>query len=398
MSSEIVDHEAAERRLVALMCSTAARRQSRPYEAAELLESAQPEQITDLLRRLHLTVLVGRRLINAGLDLAPRLREEVEALTAVSRQRGGAHELATLAILDALEAAGIRALPLKGSVLARALYDDVGYRSAGDIDILVAASDLAGAINVVETMDWRWQRPSERRGELPVLHETLTHPALPRVELHWRVHWYEDRFADDALQRAERPDVRAPLRMMPADGLATLMLIYARDGLSGLRTPADIAAWWDTRCAGEDLEALIESIGGAYPALKAPLSVGTAVLGPLVGLPTRSPSQQRFRWKVAAELATPFYEGGDAQVKANASLVDLLLAPPKGSGASLCRELQKVPKDLQRPLTRDDEFAVHRARWEHGLRLLRRWGLAVAPAAVRACRPCSNRTFTRSGG
>ena len=280
----------------------------------------------DLLGRLHLTVLVGQRLVNAGFDLDPRLREEVELATALSRQRGGAHELATRAILDSLEAAGIRALGLKGSVLARALYDDVAWRSAGDIDILVAVGDLAGAIEVVEAMGWRWQRSPHRPGRLPVLHETLTHSTMPRVELHWRVHWYEDRFAADALERAERPDVRAPLRMLPADGLATLTLIYARDGLSGLRTPADIAAWWDTRCAGEDLDALIDSIGGDYPALEAPLRVGTAVLGPLVGLPTRSQAQP-FRWKVAAEIATPFYDGGHAQVGANASLVDLLLAP-----------------------------------------------------------------------
>ena len=379
------------------MCSTAATRQSRAHEAGELLGSAGPQRMIDLLRRLHLTVLVGRRLVNAGLDLDPRLREEIELATALSRQRAGAHELVTLAILDNLEAAGVRALGLKGSVLARALYDDVAWRRAGDIDILVAAVDLAHAIEVVEAMDWRWQRSPDRRGRLPVLHETLTHSTMPRVELHWRVHWYEERFAADALERAERTDARAPLRMLPADGLATLTLIYARDGLSGLRTPADIAAWWDTSCAGEDVDALIDSIGGDYPALEAPLRVGTAVLGPLVGLPTRSRAQP-FRWKVAAELATPFYDGGHAQVGANASLVDLLLAPPKGSRASLRRELQKVPKDLQRPLTRNDDFAVHCARWEHGLRMLRRWGLAVAPAAVRAYRHGPNRAPIRSGG
>ncbi|MGZ4287236.1 MAG: nucleotidyltransferase family protein [Solirubrobacteraceae bacterium] len=67
-----------------------------------------------------------------------------------------------------MEAAGIRALALKGSVLARALYDDVAWRSAGDIDILVAAGDLAGAIEVVEAMDWRWQRSPDRSDRLPV--------------------------------------------------------------------------------------------------------------------------------------------------------------------------------------------------------------------------------------
>jgi Uncharacterised nucleotidyltransferase len=396
MSSRNGDGESIERRLTALMCSTASRRRSHSQEARELLGSAQPERMIELLRRLHLTVLVGQRLVNAGLDLDARLLEEIELSTASSRQRGGAHELITQAILDRLAAAGIRALALKGSALARDLYHDVAWRRAGDIDILVAARDLAGAIRVVERMDWRWQRAA-RSDRLPLLHETLTHSSMPRVELHWRVHWYEDRFAADALERAERPSERAPLRMLPADGLATLTLIYARDGLSGLRTPADIAAWWDTRCTGDDVDASIDAIGCDYPALAAPLRVATAFLGPLVGLPTR-PMAEPFRWKVATELATPFYEGGQAQVGANASLVDLLLAPPRGSRASVRRELQKVPKDLQRPLSRDDEFAVHRARWEHGLRVLRRWGLAAAPAAVRAFRQQPNRPFTRSGG
>jgi hypothetical protein len=391
------DDESVERRLVAMMCATEEWRRSRSDEAGELLSAASPQRMIDLLQRMHLTVLVGQRLANAGLDLAPSLRDEVELSTALARQRGGAHELVTQAILDTLEAAGIRALPLKGSALARALYDDVAWRTAGDVDILVAAADLAGAIGVVEAMDWRWQRPPNHGGRLPVLHETLTHSTMPRVELHWRVHWYEDRFAADALERAERPGSGAPLQMLPDDGLATLMLIYARDALAGLRTPADIAAWWDTRCAGGDADALIDSIGDEYSALQAPLRVAAAVLGPLVGLPTRS-RPQPFRWKVAAELATPFYEGGDAQVGANASLVDLLLAPPDGGRASLTRELQKVPKDVQRPLRRDDEFAVHRARWEHGLRLLRRWALAVGPAAVRAYRRGPNRTPTWAGG
>ena len=168
MSSRNGDDESIERRLTALMCSTAATRQSRAHEAGELLGSSQPQRLIDLLRRLHLTVLVGHRLVGAGFDLERPLRQEVELATALGRQRGGAHELATQAILDSLEAAGIRALGLKGSVLARALYDDVAWRSAGDIDILVAVGDLARAIEVVEAMGWSWQRSPDRPGRLPV--------------------------------------------------------------------------------------------------------------------------------------------------------------------------------------------------------------------------------------
>ena len=106
MSSRNRDEESIERRLTALMCSTAATRQSRAREAGELLGLSQPQRLIDLLRSLHLTVLVGQRLVTAGFDLDPALRQEIESSTAIARQRGGAHELATQAILDALEAAG----------------------------------------------------------------------------------------------------------------------------------------------------------------------------------------------------------------------------------------------------------------------------------------------------
>jgi hypothetical protein len=66
--------------------------------------------------------------------------------------------------------------------------------------------------------------------------------------------------------------------------------------------------------------------------------------------------------------------------------VDLLLAPPRGARASLRRERQKVPAGVERPLTRHDDLSAHRARWEHQLRILRRWALAIGPAAARAVR------------
>jgi len=337
------------------------------------------------LERLHLTVLVGQRLLALGVGVEPQLEQEILSSTVVSRERGRTHELTTLAILGSLERAGIRALALKGSVLARDLYDDVASRRSGDIDILVAAPDLGSAIAVTEGMGWRWQQALSRTAELPVLHEELMHPTMPRVDLHWRVHWYEDRFAADALDRAERSGAREPVRMRPADGLAALTLFYARDGFSGLRMAADVAAWWDRMCSGEEIDQLIGGVAADYPALAGPLWVGTQLLGSLVGLPTQSQAES-LRWKVAAELATPFCEAGPDQVGANASLVDLLLAPPRGRRDALRREIQKLPVQLERPLNRNDGFALRRARWEHALRVSRRWGLAFFPAAVRAWR------------
>src|ERR1700729_2885518 len=188
----------AERRLVLQLCGTRERRLATRDDAARLVASADADRLSQMLGHLRITGLVGMRLLELGVGVDPRLEQEVERWTAQARDLGRTHELTTLAILEGLERAGTRALALKGSVLAREVYGDVGMRSSGDIDILVAPAQLAGAVDVVSGMGWTRQAVASRTAPLPVLHETLVHPTLPRVELHWRVHWYETQFAADA--------------------------------------------------------------------------------------------------------------------------------------------------------------------------------------------------------
>jgi hypothetical protein len=379
----------AERRLVLVLCAIRERRRLARDEIAELAVAVDATRMRELMGHLRLTGLLGARLREFGVSLEPRLEEEIDAWTAQARALGRTHELTTLAILGGLERAGIRALAMKGSVLAREIYGDVGMRSAGDIDILVAPDHLAGALEVVGGMGWTHEAVASRRAPLPVLHETLVHPSLPRVELHWRLHWYEASFAAEALARAERSAPHEPLVMQPADGLAALTLFYARDGFAGLRMPADAAAWWDARCDGVELDRVTEETALRYPRLAAPLRLGTEVLGALVGLPSHLRTGS-FRLRMAAELASPFEEVTAAQARAKVGLVDLLLAPPGGARASLRRERQKIPAGLERPLTRHDDLGAHRARAEHQLRMLRRWALAIGPATVRAGRSGSS--------
>lgn len=256
---------------------------------------------------------------------------------------GTGTELASLQILSRLEAVGIRALPLNGSILARRLYGDVAVRSSIDIDILIAPEDLT-AVAAVAELGWRWDRDAWRVGGLPVLRETLFHTSLPRLELHWRVHWYERRFAIDALARAERPAIGEPLQMQPLDGLIAVMLFYARDGFAGLRFPADAAAWWDVRCAGSESPLSTDAIVGRYPDLAGPVRVASNLLSGLVGVPTERSNDLPFRWRVAAGLATPFLEGGRQQVDSNAALTDLVLARPRAARGALRRVLHKGPR------------------------------------------------------
>ena len=377
-----------ERRLAQLMCGTRRTREDREHEAIELLDSVDSSGLIVLMDRLRLAGLVGRRLLDLGHPLDPWLEGQIRARIDAASRRGTAHELISLAVLAKLEQAGIRALGLKGSILARQLYDDPGARTAGDVDILVAAADLDPAIAVVEQMGWRCRRDGSRATRLPLLHETLARPQLPRVELHWRVHWYETQFAADALARAERPTPHQPLVMQPADGLTALALFYARDGFFGLRMAADVATWWDRRCDHMDPDPLIAATVRAYPGLASPLAVAGPVLRDLVGLPACS-EPARVRWRLAAELATPFPDLDPAQVLANASLVDLLLAPPGHLREAVARELQKIPKDLERPLRAQDGPSAYLERSGHSLRMVRRWAIALGTAIVRVERRSS---------
>jgi len=371
----------AERRVIQSLSGTSARREAATEGVRALVDEVDETTLVTLLKRLNMLVLIGGRLVALGLTDLPELDRELESHRAIVHGWGVITEFTALDVLDQLNGAGIRAMPLKGSILARQLYGDVAARTSRDIDVLVAPDDLARAVSTVEALGWHWRSDVARSDGLPLLHETLVHPSLPRIELHWRVHWYERRFAADALARAVRPTPNAPLEMQPLDGLIALMLFYARDGFTGLRFAADAAAWWDTKCAGGNGPTPTEVVAERYPELVAPVTVAAGVLEQLVGIPSLRPRVAPLRWRLAAGLASPFVEGGRLQAEANAGLIDLLLAPPRAAGDALRRVMRNAPAD--------ESEAPPAPRWSavvsHVLRVARRWTLAVVPAIPRAC-------------
>lgn len=184
-------------------------------------------------------------------------------------------------------------------------------RSSIDVDVLVAPKDLAHATEVVRRMGWRQEDGTTSTGGLPALHERLVHPKLPSVEVHWRVHYYESRFATEALARGDRPQAGEPLRMQPADELASLILFYARDGFSGLRTPADVATWLSSVSPQLSSEPWLSAIADQHPALATPLQLGSALLESLVGVPAPGLPRLPARSRLAARMANPFAIGRD---------------------------------------------------------------------------------------
>jgi len=377
----LTGYRTLEARLVLLLCGTEDQRQLRMQEAESLSRGVDGVALLALLERVNLVNLVGRRLLALDAPVPAGLAEKIELSTCAARERGTLFELITLSVLAALDKAGLRALPLKGSILARQVHGDTGLRSSVDIDILVAREELSHAVSVVAEMGWELEVESPRIKGLPLLHETLIHPTLPSVELHWRVHWYEDRFASEALQRAEAWPGGERLRMQPADELAAMILFYARDGFSGLRIPADIAAWWSAEHQRLPDRLAVRETARQYSELSAPLLVGAALLERLVGVPAPDLRVAPIRWRVARSLADPFLASSPPQVRANASLIDLLLAPPRGYPESLGRELNRAPR--QRRVGKSERPV---SKLEHFVRVLRRWGLALSLALMRFVR------------
>jgi hypothetical protein len=95
-----------------------------------------------------------------------------------------------LRILDALCVEGIRALPYKGPVLARQLYDDVAMRQFADLDLLVRPRDVSRARDVLLHLHYKGDAltPAQSGRLLRNNHcQMFTRGQDLAVELHWRI-------------------------------------------------------------------------------------------------------------------------------------------------------------------------------------------------------------------
>jgi hypothetical protein len=360
-----VEHEAALR-----LAGTEQRRTAGRATIRRLLEQANAKRFEEFLARQRLLGLVGTRAQEVAGDVLPAsFFERVAAVVEESRRLALGQAAVTQRLWSALEAAGIRCVPVKGPGLAARAHGDPGLMSSRDIDLLVAGEQLEHAIEVVAQEGYR-PAAQEIPATRPDLHVALAHPrGLPDLELHWRLHWYEDRFASSLLAAAE-PDAADGRVAPPAYELAALLLFYARDGFAGLRLAATIAAWWD-RYGGAVPNAGPERIANAHPELRGALAAAVVVAERTVGVPLatkiRPPARER-SVLFAVRLANWDLRGDPDQVGANVALVDWLLAPRGGGSASARRRL--VPggrADLDRVL--------------HPAKLVARFGIALSRLA-----------------
>lgn len=329
-----------------LLAGCAARRAAQRGRIREVLAHADFDALARRLTGRRLLPLIGTRAIDAAPDLCPpEFRPAVESALRESRVRGLAVEATTRRAVDRLADAGIAALPLKGPLLAAEAHGDLGLRDTCDADLLVPRERLADAAALLADETSSLGDDPLRANGLPDLHLALRRPDRPSIELHWRVHWYEEAFSDDMLARAE-PGPDGLLRAQPDDLGASLLLYYARDGFHGVRLAADVAGWWDRH--GQALPArFLEDHARRYPQLAPALTASAAVLELVTGTPAcewlgDAPVRDSRRVALAERLADWTQEGDRDQLAANISLVDGLLGP-SGSGRDFVRR-ELVPR------------------------------------------------------
>jgi hypothetical protein len=358
---------ADELELVFLLAGCESRRRELRPRTRELLRRVDYTRLERELAERRVLPLIGTRALDAGGDLARAgFRDTVERALAAARAHGLAAEWGTRHAVESLADSGIRALPLKGPLLAAEAHGDVGLRETADVDLLVEPGALDAAARALVQLGYAPPADVRRGDGLPDLHLGLVHSRLPRVELHWRVHWYERSFAADMLAAAA-PGPDGLLRARREDLAASLLLFYARDGFHGVRAAADIGAWWD-RFGGELPPAFLEGHLRRYPELAPALTAAAHVAEQVAGVPAVGWLGERaasgHRVALAIRLADWTQRGDRDQLMANISLVGGLLGP-RGSGREFFRR-ELIPHE-----------AGPGGRALHGTKTLARYGLAL---------------------
>jgi hypothetical protein len=351
-------------------------------QAAALAGDVDWSRLTTALRMRKLLALLGPRIVEmAGGAADENFVTAVEQAVENGRLRGAFLQLIALRVMDSLTDAGIRCSPLKGPMLGEAIHGDPGRRLSNDIDVLVAPDQLHTAVEVVRGLGYGAPSDYVDSNGLPRLHFAVAHEqgTLPPVELHWRVHWYEARFACERLlppaldtPREWRPD--------PADELVSLLLFYARDGFIDLRLAADLGAWWDLR--GSELPiGAVDELLDAYLPLSRAIHVGVKVAENVIGLPGAMVLEQAtrldLRSRTAVRLANPNPRSSQAQLYADRGLIDGLLVPPGGFIAFVRRQVLP-PSEVLNEHARNAPRQRARSPLGRGAGILGRYGLTMA--------------------
>jgi Uncharacterised nucleotidyltransferase len=367
----------AQQELILLSAATRERREEQRRRIEALAETVGWPALSERLAHARLLPTLGPRIAELAGERAPaEFRETAGASVVACRRQDALLLLIGQQVIEALRARGIAASALKGPGLGEELHGEAGRRLSSDIDLLVPAARLREAVEVAAELGYEQPTDPVEENGLPLLHFAMPHGELPAVELHWRIHWYEERFAEERL--LPPVDADGGWRPEPVDRLIALLLYYARDGFTGMRQATDVAAWWDRfgdGLAGHELEARLDD----YPPLRPAVSAAARVADRMVGLPsTRLLNGTRLgsRGRVAVALADPRPYATMQQLYAEIALIDGLLTPRGGFGAYVSRQIAPSTEVIQDHT--DKALGAHMtSRAGYAMRILGRCALAL---------------------
>jgi hypothetical protein len=194
-------------------------------------------------------------------QLAPHATQEFAAAWHSSWAHAQSLAAELESVLAAFAKAGIEVMPLKGPVLAEALFGDVAARTSIDLDVLVQRHDLAAAQTVLTSSGFEAEPITKpisglaydmpfRRGEVLLeLHTAFGRPELCPLN------------SDDAWSRSRTDTFRGqPIRIMAEeDSILYLSYHLLRHDCARLQWIADLARALAILAAKDSGEALLNS-------------------------------------------------------------------------------------------------------------------------------------------
>jgi hypothetical protein len=147
------------------------------------------------MRRHRLSPLINMQIIGQGRkrNLAPQWLESLKHDYCLSLQKTLRQEHDALLVLQALSAAGVEVLLLKGADLRLRLYDDPAVRPMADLDLLIPKAALAKARSVLDRLGYGLSsdslnpRPGFREHFRAGLHFKKPDRTSLMVDLHWHI-------------------------------------------------------------------------------------------------------------------------------------------------------------------------------------------------------------------
>jgi Uncharacterised nucleotidyltransferase len=150
--------------------------------------------------------------------------------------------------LQALAAAAVPAIVLKGAALIETVYHNVSLRPMGDADLLVRRADVAVTRQVLEHLGYQAGRGETRPGALTEYENEMAFCKPGRINTWVDVHWslfdspyYQDRLAMDWFWESARP---ATIAEMPTLVLGPEALVIHLCGHLALHHTNTGLLWW----------------------------------------------------------------------------------------------------------------------------------------------------------